>query len=290
LLAFENRVLHRDGSERWLSWRAQSDGGVIYATARDITSQKDAEEMLRGRGEVLERMVRERTVELEDARVEMLRRLALAAEYRDDDTFQHTERVGRIAALLAERLGLEPDLVERLRLAAPLHDIGKLAVSDAILLKPGRLTADERWMMQTHAAAGAAILADSRSPVLQLAEEIALTHHERWDGLGYPRKLVGDEIPLPGRITAIADVFDALTHARPYKPAWSIDEAVREILARTGTQFDPTVVDAFAKLDHAALLQPIHEHGLRFVRPAAAAGRQAGQETTRTAHGVRQDA
>ena len=143
-------------------------------------------------------------------------------------------------------LGLDAGEVDLIRQAAPLHDIGKLGVPDAILLKPGPLDAAERARMQTHADIGRRILGGSLSPVLRLAEEIAHTHHERWDGAGYPRGLAGDAIPLVGRIVAVADVFDALTHARPYKPAWPADRAFAELCAQAGRQFDPGVVNAFA--------------------------------------------
>jgi putative two-component system response regulator len=143
------------------------------------------------------------------------------------------------------------------RLAAPLHDIGKLAVSDALLLKPGKLTPDEVLQMKRHAAAGAAILSGSTSDVLRLASEIALSHHEWWDGSGYPNGLKGDAIPLSGRIVAIADVFDALAHARPYKQAWPLDDAVAEIERLCGRQFDPAIVEAFHTLDPQTLVGPV---------------------------------
>jgi putative nucleotidyltransferase with HDIG domain len=192
--------------------------------------------------------------ELEESRLEMLQRLALAAEYRDDVTFQHTDRVARTAGLLAAQLGLSEQAVALIRQAAPLHDIGKLAVSDTILLKPASLTAEEFETMKGHAAAGASILADSRSAVLRLAQEIALTHHEWWDGSGYPAGLAGADIPLSGRIVALADVLDALTHVRPYKPAWPLAEAVAEVCRLGGRQFDPGIVDAFRELAAAGSL------------------------------------
>jgi hypothetical protein len=195
--------------------------------------------------------------ELEQARLETLQRLALAAEYRDDQTQEHTERVARTAALLAERLGLAEAEVSLLQQAAPLHDIGKLAVSDALLLKPGKLTGEEFEQVKKHPAAGAAILSGSTYDVLCLAEEIALTHHEWWDGSGYPAGLSGEAIPLSGRIVALADVFDALTHPRPYKQAWLLADAVAEIERLQGSQFDPAVVDAFRGLDPVALVGPI---------------------------------
>jgi putative two-component system response regulator len=183
--------------------------------------------------------------ELEQARLETLQRLALAAEFRDDATFAHTERVARMSALIAGRLGMADPEVEQMRQAAPLHDIGKLAVPDAILLKPGRLTRAEFEQMKRHAPAGAAILDGSTSAVLRRAREIALSHHEWWNGDGYPERLRGDRVPLSGRIVAVADVFDALTHPRPYKRAWSVDAAATEIRRLRARQFDPEVVDAF---------------------------------------------
>lgn len=192
--------------------------------------------------------------ELRSSGLETLRRLALAAEYRDDNTYQHTERVARTSFLLAGRLGLGAEEASVLRHAAPLHDVGKLAVPDAILLKRGRLTAFEYEQIKRHPIAGAAILAGSDFSVLRLGEEIAATHHERWDGSGYPRGLAGETVPLCGRIVALADVFDALTHPRPYKQAWPVEEAVEEIQGLRGRQFDPEVVDAFMALDPRGLV------------------------------------
>lgn len=197
--------------------------------------------------------VMERTRDVELARLETLERLALAAEYRDDDTNRHTVRVGRTAGSIGAGLGLAPDVVELLLLAAPLHDVGKIGVSDSILLKPGPLTAAETQMMRTHVSTGACILSGSSSPVLVAAEEIARFHHECWDGSGYLAGLAGEQIPLSARITAVADVFDALTHDRPYKEAWSVERAVAEIVDQRGRSFDPAVVDAFRGLDHEAL-------------------------------------
>jgi HD-GYP domain-containing protein (c-di-GMP phosphodiesterase class II) len=195
--------------------------------------------------------------ELSAARLETLRRLALAAEFRDDATFEHTRRVARTAGLIARRLGLDDEDVELLELAAPLHDLGKLAVSDTVLLKPGRLDEAELLQIRAHPAAGAAILEGSSSDVLRLAREIALTHHEWWDGSGYPAGLAGVAIPLPGRIVALADVFDALVHPRPYKAAWPLERAVAEVRSLAGRQFDPAVVDAFLDLDPQELVGPL---------------------------------
>jgi putative two-component system response regulator len=193
----------------------------------------------------LEGEVAERTRELAAAHAEALERLALAAEYRDDETSQHTQRVGDAAAQIAARLGLELDQVELLRGAAALHDVGKLGIPDAILLKPGRLTEHEYEVVKTHAALGERLLAGSVSPVLQMAAVIAGSHHERWDGKGYPEGLAGEAIPLVGRIVAVADVYDALTHDRPYKSLWPVERAIAEINRGAGSQFDPRVVEAF---------------------------------------------
>jgi hypothetical protein len=204
-----------------------------------------AEQRLADNARALESMIVERTAELDAARAEMLRRLAIAAEYRDDETFQHTERVGELAARIGAELGFSTAQVRVLRAAAPLHDIGKLAIPDNILLKPGKLSPEEFEIIKTHTIRGAHLLSGSSSAVLQRASAIALTHHERWDGTGYPQCLAGERIPLAGRIVAVADVFDALTHERPYKSAWTRERAIAEIRSGSGTQFDPAVVEAF---------------------------------------------
>jgi putative two-component system response regulator len=209
---------------------------------------------LRRQNLVLEERVRERTSDLATARLEVLARLAMASEYRDDDTGGHIQRVGRTSGQLARALGLDESTVDLIRNAAPLHDVGKIGVPDHILLKPGRLTDEERERMKVHVSIGASILAHSKSPLLRMAEQITLTHHEWWDGTGYPRGLRGEAIALGGRIVAIADVFDALTQDRPYKNAIGLDDALAEIRALSGRQFDPRIVSAFEKLDHRALL------------------------------------
>jgi putative two-component system response regulator len=195
----------------------------------------------------LEDKVRERTQELEAAQIEIIERLARAAEFRDDNTGQHTERVGQMAALLAQEAGLPDSLVSLIRRAAPLHDVGKIGIPDAVLLKLGKLTDAEFALVKTHTTIGARILSGSKFAMLRLAEEIAFSHHEHWDGGGY-EGLSGESIPLAGRIVTIADVFDALTQKRPYKAAWSIGEALAEIERQRGRQFDPTLVDAFLRV------------------------------------------
>ena len=247
LVRFRNRYLTADGEVRWLEWNvhASTRDGFSHATARDITIQVAAEHQLKSNAQTLERMVAARTAELDEARAETLARLARAGEYRDDDTFQHTERVGATSAEVAAWLSLDGEQVSLIREAAPLHDIGKLAISDSILLKPGPLTDAERTEMQTHAEIGARLLGGSRSPVLNMAATIAASHHEHWDGGGYPARLSGESIPLWGRIVAVADVFDALTHDRPYKRAWTSYRAIEEIERQSGRHFDPRVVVAF---------------------------------------------
>jgi putative two-component system response regulator len=208
---------------------------------------------LEGQNLSLEARVRERTAELEVAQAEILERLTRAAEYRDDATGEHALRVGRIAALLARELGVTEETAELIEQAAPLHDVGKLAVSDAILLKRGDLTPIELEAMKLHAAIGAEILGGSSFPLLRLSEEIALSHHERWDGTGYPAGLEGERIPISGRIVAVADALDSLTHRRPHQQAVSLDQALVELQGASGTQFDPRVVDALFAVGRVSL-------------------------------------
>jgi len=201
----------------------------------------------------LEERVSERTAELTAAYGKTLERLALAAEYRDDDTGEHIRRVGRTAALVAVELGLPRDHVELIGQAAGLHDVGKIGVPDAILLKPGSLTVEEFEVVKTHTDVGRRILAGSRAPLLQLAGVIAWAHHERWDGTGYGR-IRGSDIPLEARITTVADAFDAMANDRPYRGARSIEEAMEEVVRQRARQFDPTVVDAFLAAHEAMSL------------------------------------
>ena len=197
--------------------------------------------------QVLEAKVRVRTRELESAQLEIIERLARAAEFRDDNTGQHTARVGQMSALIAKHIGLPDAQVSLIRRAAPLHDVGKIGIPDSILLKLGRLTKEEFDIVKTHTVIGARILSGSKFPIMRLAEEIAFSHHERWDGDGYAG-IARDAIPLAGRIVAVADVFDALTQQRPYKEAWPVEEAMAEIDRERQRQFDPTLVDAFLQV------------------------------------------
>ena len=172
----------------------------------------------------------------------------MAVEFRDEDTGAHIERIGRFSTLLAEQIGMEEELCERMVHAAPLHDVGKVAIPDAILLKPGSLTPQERAIVETHAEEGHRLLKGSSSAILDLAATIALSHHEKWDGSGYPRGIAGETIPLEGRIVAIADVFDALTSDRVYRKAFPVEEAVAMMRAERGKHFDPVLLDAFLEL------------------------------------------
>jgi putative two-component system response regulator len=227
---------------------------------------------VRNRG--LEDEVAERTSELREAHIEILERLAIAAEYRDDETGQHVLRVSNTAVLLASALGVPDRDLELIRRASQLHDVGKIGIPDDILLKLGKLTSAEFEVMKTHTTIGARILSGANSALVRMASSIAYTHHERWNGLGYPNGLSGNRIPLEGRIVAVADVFDALTHRRPYKEAWPIEEALAEIKRQSGAQFDPTVVEAFFEL-HKQAHTSAEEVSIKRI-PAPANGRQAG--------------
>jgi putative two-component system response regulator len=204
---------------------------------------------LRETKDVLEDLVRRRAYELRQAQQETLELLGRVAELRDDSTGEHTRRVGRLSGQIAQELGLPQDRVRLIAQAAPLHDLGKIAVTDKVLLKEGNLDTDEEQTeMRQHALLGAELLSGAQSDLLRMAREIAASHHERWDGQGYPRGLRGEEIPMAGRIVGVADVFDALVHTRPYKPAWSVIEALAEIKRERGKQFDPRVVDALLRV------------------------------------------
>jgi putative two-component system response regulator len=216
--------------------------------------------------------LRRYTTELEAAQQEILARLARTAEYRDDATGQHTRRVGEMAALVAVALELPAAQVDCIRQAAPLHDLGKIGVRDAILLKPGPLTPPEFEEVKQHTTIGARLLASGTFSLLQMAEEIARTHHERWDGTGYPAGLRGADIPLAGRIVAVVDVFDALVHVRPYKRAWSVTEAVAELERQAGRQFDPRVVSCFIPCPAAGARRTGGRHAPRAARETTDGG------------------
>lgn len=248
-----HREFHR--VERGLFNEQSQRKSQVLSIQFEIEQNRRETELLRIRIEAAqtaqseaEARVAERTRELEQAQLEIVMRLAIAAEYRDDKTGEHTWRVGRNAGLIAQELGLPETDVSSIRSAARLHDVGKIGIPDSILLKPGRLTLEEVEEMRKHTHIGARILSGGHSSLLRLSEQIALSHHERWDGNGYPYGLSGDNIPIAGRIVAVADVFDALTHERPYKRAWSVGEALAEIERQSGSQFDPQVVQACLKV------------------------------------------
>ena len=220
----------------------------VLARIRNLLEHRLLSKRLFFQNQILEERVQQRTSELQEAHVETVRRLGLAAEYRDDDTGEHVVRICDSTRLLAMALGEEPERAVRLGFAAKLHDIGKLGIPDAILLKPGRLTEAEFDVMKRHTVIGADILSGAHSTLLQTAQVIALGHHEKWDGSGYPNGLAGEEIPYPARVVAICDVFDALTSKRPYKEAWPTEEAVSHIREQSGRHFDPKMVEAFLSI------------------------------------------
>ena len=223
------------------------DAVELVLRIRNLLQTRFLHLALQHENQFLGKKVVERTRDLEEAQIEMLERLAAASESRDDDTGEHTQRVGRLAAALGLRAGWPGDKLDQIRRAASLHDIGKIAIPDRILLKPGKLTPEEFEIMKTHSEIGAKTLANSRFPIVQLAEQIAHYHHEKWNGSGY-YGLAGAAIPLAARIVALADVFDVLTHVRPYKQAWPVEEALARIARDSGSHFDPHLVPPFLQL------------------------------------------
>ncbi len=217
-----------------IAWSEFAERRVRYRVTRD--------------NELLEERVRERTADLAEAEREIAHRLGVAVEWRDAETGVHIERMGRLCERLAREVGMTTEQAELLRHASALHDVGKVGITDDILLKPGKLDPAEWATMKTHTTIGASILSGSRSELVQLAEQIALSHHERWDGGGYPQGLEGDQIPLAARICAVCDVFDALLSPRPYKDAWPLDDVIDELASLRGTHLDPALVDAFLPL------------------------------------------
>jgi putative two-component system response regulator len=243
------------------------DPSEMAPRVRNVLSVKRYHDSLRNHAQALEEAVRQRTADLESSRLDVIHCLARAVEYRDDHTGRHVERVGRYAGIIAHALGMDAATVAMIEQAAQLHDVGKIGVPDDILMKPGKLTPEEFERMQKHTLfgrkiveqmsereweklrqhvqIGSRILNAPRSPLLSMAARIALTHHERWDGSGYPLGLAGEDIPLEGRITAVADVFDALSSHRPYKPSYPIDKCFNIMRSESGLHFDPRVIDAF---------------------------------------------
>jgi putative two-component system response regulator len=249
-------VMITGDSEREVRHRALAAGANDFLTKpidhieftariRNLLEVAGARRSLADRADWLHREVERATSIIVEREIETIARLTRTAEFRDDVTGLHVIRVGHMCAAMGRTVGLPDDECRMLLLAAPMHDIGKVATPDAILMKPGRLDPDEMAIMKQHTTSGFEILKNSKSPMLQLAAEIALTHHERFDGAGYPQGLHGNQIPLSGRLCSIVDVFDALTSVRPYKDAWPIDQALETVRAGRGTQFDPEVVALF---------------------------------------------
>ena len=224
------------------------DSTELQARVSNLLALRKAQIELADRAAWLAREVEMATRHLVTREEEIIWRLARAIEYRDGDTGGHVSRVAQISSLIAEALGLSAERCRLIYLAAPLHDIGKIGIADAILGKPGKLSVEEMSVMRQHVNIGARILEHGSSELVRTAERIAQSHHERWDGTGYPNGLVGMDIPLEARIVAIADVFDALCSERPYKRAWPLAEAYREILSLGGTHFDPSCVAAFERM------------------------------------------
>ncbi|RLM27836.1 two-component system response regulator [Brenneria alni] len=221
------------------------DRTELLMRVRNLLDAHLAHRLMYEQKDVLEKMVRLRTRELLDTRLQVVRRLGRAAEYRDSETGQHIMRMSHSSALLARQMGWSESDIELILHSSPMHDVGKIGIPDAILLKPGKLDAAEWDVMRQHTVIGAELLAGDDSMLMVMSREIALTHHEKWDGSGYPRGLSGEDIPLSGRIVAVADVFDALTSVRPYKQAWSREQAIAYIQSESGSHFDPDVVSAF---------------------------------------------
>jgi len=254
------QIAHPDGASIWLKDQATvesfpADGICLsLGTLSLVTNEMQAEaalshdhsELCQHREEI-GLLLQSKTNELRLAQLEIISRLAKATEFRDHCTGEHITKMSHYCATIGQAIGVKPELNELLFHATPMHDVGKIGISDSILLKPGKLTASEFQTMKRHTSIGAELLSGHHSKLLKVAKHIALAHHERWDGTGYPHGLSQREISLPGRITALCDVFDALTSPRPYKEAWTFDQAVHEIWRGKGNHFDPRLVDAFVK-------------------------------------------
>ncbi|NVZ09681.1 response regulator [Allochromatium humboldtianum] len=224
------------------------DQAEVAARVRNMLDVQLAHRMAHDQKDMLERIVYERTRQIRETRLQVVQRLGRAAEYRDNETGQHILRMSHTSTLLARHLGWDEDRCEIMLHASPMHDVGKIGIPDSILLKPGALTPEEWRIMQTHSTIGGDILGGDDSELLQLAREIALSHHEKWDGGGYPLGLAGEDIPESGRIVALADVFDALTSVRPYKPAWEVEAALEWMRGQSGKHFDPRIMEVFLSL------------------------------------------
>ncbi len=224
-------------------------GGIDFVTKpinpRTVKHRVRAQLALHNQRKELARQVREKTAEINLTRMEIIRRLAVAGELKDNDTGKHVDRVSRYARLIAEKMGANEEFLDMLQTVAPMHDVGKIGIPDKIINKPGFLDADERAYIETHPDIGAKIMGNMDNPLINMARDVALTHHEKWNGKGYPRGLKGEEIPLAGRIVAVTDVFDALSSKRPYKDPWPLEKIWALLEEERGAHFDPAVVDAF---------------------------------------------
>lgn len=218
------------------------DAGEVLLRIRNLLETRFLYRTLEKQNGALETRVKERTRELDDSQLEIVERLARAGEIRDDATGRHTQRVGDLSALLAEALGAGSRFVDLIRRAAPLHDVGKIGIPDSILLKAGKLTESEIAIVQSHTVIGARLLSGGNSELVKMAERIALSHHERWNGRGYPNRLAGENIPFEARIVGLADFIDALTHKRPYRAAWPLEAVLSEVRHESGKHFDPVLV------------------------------------------------
>ena len=253
--SFDQRRIRREALEAGVTdfMGKPFDSVEIRARLTNLLALNNARRAEQDRSAWLAREVAAATATIEAREREIVIRLARAAEYRDTDTGDHVARVASLVRTIAESLDCDPDWCQVLELASTMHDIGKVSVPDAVLLKPGPLRPEEQSLIRKHTEHGYGILEGSSSDVIQLAAEIAISHHERWDGQGYPQGLRGEQIPLSGRIVAVADVYDALVSDRPYKRAWSVSEAVAYLRENSGTQFDPRCVAAFlgARREHS---------------------------------------
>ena len=226
---------------RWLlELKAAQDALMVSQATLEATVERRTSELRHALEDVThaQRLI-------QDGHLDTIRRLTLAAEYKDHDTAGHIERIGRYSEVMAHAMHLAPAFIDTLRHAAPMHDVGKLGIPDHILLKPGPFTSEERTIMNTHTIIGAQILSGSSSPVIQMGERVARSHHEKWDGTGFPNGIVGEEIPMEARICTVVDFFDAITMDRPYRAAVPNDEVVEMMLLEVGTRFDPGIMDVF---------------------------------------------
>lgn len=231
----------------------------VLTRIRNMLEVRMLHNQVRDQNRILEEKVRERTQELNDSRLEVIRRLGRAAEYRDNETGLHIIRMSKYSQQIAKATGMTDVEAEKILYASPMHDIGKIGIPDSILLKPGKLDAQEWEVMQSHTTIGAEILSGHTSELMHMASEIALSHHEKWDGSGYPNRLSAEDIPLTGRIVAMADVFDALTTERPYKKAWPVEDALNLLRDQSGKHFQPDLVDLFNDiLDDILEIRALH--------------------------------